>query len=248
MVGARCRPGPLHRDPIESSTSRSSPSSRCPSPTCPTATSRPPWPGSTAYPPCRAIGSGPAGSWRTTRGRKIATAQQAVDEAEILFQTYLSWGINGQEGDPTAFIAWLKQTQDVLRRGIAAVEKENADMRAWAPTATFVNNPPGYPKGSAALDVGLTFSSKDVWDLLPQNKKGLLSGQPTPTLPPGPPAKGKVTLRMVVVPDGDGHFWWGASADPGALQSTSPKCSRERRRAASWHLERISTSSRITKA
>ena len=153
------------------------------------------------------------------RPEKIATAQQAVDEARVLFQTYLSWGINGQEGDPTAFIAWLKQTQDVLRRAIAAVEKENADMRAWAPTATFVNNPPGYPKGSAALDVGLTFSSKDVWDLLPQNKKGLLSGQPTPTLPPGPPAKGKVTMRMVVVPDGDGHFWWGLSADPVALRS-----------------------------
>jgi hypothetical protein len=153
------------------------------------------------------------------RPEKIATAPQAVDEAKILFQTYLSWGISGEEGDPSAFIAWLKQTQDALRRGIAAVEKQNADVRPWAPTATFINNPPGYPKGSAALDVGLTFSSKDVWELLPQNKKGLLSGQPVPPLPAGPPAKGKAALRIVVVPDGDGHFWWGLSADPVALRS-----------------------------
>jgi hypothetical protein len=153
------------------------------------------------------------------RPEKIVTAQQAVDEGKVLFQTYLSWGISGEEGDPSAFIAWLKQTQDALRRAIVAVEKDNAEVRAWAPTASFISNPPGYPKGSAALDVGVTFSSKDVWDLLPQNKKGLLSGQPAPSPPVGPQAKGKAALRIVVVPDGGGHFWWGLSADPVALRS-----------------------------
>jgi len=153
------------------------------------------------------------------RPEKIVTAQQAVDEAKFLFQSYLSWGISGGEGDPSAFIAWLKQTQDALRRGIAAVEKENAEVRTWAPTVTFIGNPPGYPKGSAALDMGVTFTSKDVWDLLPQNKTGLLSGQPAPSPPTGPQAKGKAALRIVVVPDGNGHFWWGVSADPVALRS-----------------------------
>jgi hypothetical protein len=153
------------------------------------------------------------------RPEKIVTAQQAVDEAKVLFQTYLAWGISGEEGDPNAFIAWLKQTQDALRRGIAALEKQDADVRRWTPTATFIANVPGYPKGSAALDVGLTFSSKDVWDFLPQNKKSLLSGQDAPAAPTGPPAKGKVAVRILVVPDGDGHFWWGLSTDPAALQS-----------------------------
>jgi hypothetical protein len=153
------------------------------------------------------------------RPGKIISAQQAVDEAKTLFQTYLSWTISGQEGDPAPFVAWLKQTQDVLRRGIAALEKENTDVRAYAPTASFISNPPGYPKGSAALDVGINYTSKDIWELLPQNKKSLASGQDPPPPPSGPPAKGKVTLQIVVVPEGEGHFWWGLSANPAVLRS-----------------------------
>ncbi len=152
------------------------------------------------------------------RPEKILTAQQAVDEAKVLFQTYLAWGISGEQGDAGPFIAWLKQTQDVLRVAITAAEKEDADMRKYAPTAIFVSNPAGYPKGSAALDIGFTFSSKDVWDILPQNSKILSPSGDTPQ-PKGPPAVGKGAIRIVVVPEDNGHYWWGLSSDPAGLRA-----------------------------
>jgi hypothetical protein len=85
----------------------------------------------------------------------------------------------------------------------------------------FSKDAPDYPKGSAALDIGVTFSSKDVWEFLPQNKRRELSpgnwGQPAH--PKGPEAKGKITLRIVVVPDEGDHYWWGYSTDLAALRS-----------------------------
>jgi hypothetical protein len=158
------------------------------------------------------------------RPEKNLTAQQAVEEAKNLVRTYLPWGISGGDGDAAPLVAWLKLTEDALNRGATAIKrssKKDAGAPGWLPSAKFVREAPGYPSGSAALDIGVAFSSKDVWELLPQNKRHELSpgnwGQPEH--PKGPEAKGKVTLRIVVVPDDGGHYWWGYSTDLAALKS-----------------------------
>src|SRR5260370_6089989 len=101
---------------------------------------------------------------------KNLTAQQAVEEAKNLVRTYLPWGIGGGDGDPAPFIAWLKLSEDAINRGVATVKRASKKDGAptWLPTVKFTKDAPGYPKGSAALDIGVAFSSKDVWELLPQ--------------------------------------------------------------------------------
>ena len=149
--------------------------------------------------------------FRTVAGTK-APSRQAVDDVTGIAQSFLPWGVNGGEGDPAAFAEWLKSTADVFNRTIAAIRKRDhvAAQRPHA-AATFLGAPPGLPKGSAALDVDIPFLSDDVWDLLPAN-----DGKDAPK---GPAAKGHLTLRLAVVPDGPGHYWWGYAPDPAALTS-----------------------------
>jgi hypothetical protein len=154
---------------------------------------------------------------------KNLTAQQAVEEARNLVRTYLPWGIGGGDGDPDPFIAWLKLTEDAFKRGVGAIKKaskKDTGAPGWLPTAKFTPNAPDYPKGSAALDIGVAFNSKDVWEFLPQNKRHEISpgNWAQPAHPKGPEAKGKITLRIVVVPDEGDHYWWGYSTDLAALR------------------------------
>ena len=61
--------------------------------------------------------------------------------------------------------------------------------------------PAGYPRGSVALDVAVKIDSEVAWSSSPRLVDGE-DGLPPPH-PPGARAKGTMTLRIVVVPDGD---------------------------------------------
>lgn len=173
-----------------------------------------------------------SGSWVSASGmlpikkgpEKNLTAQQAVDEAKNMARQYVPWAIGGGDGDPAAFINWLKLTEDALNRGVADVTKvagkDAAKKLGWLPVTKFTKDAPGYPKGSATLDVTVNFTSSDVWEFLPQNKyQDLGAGKfGRPPVPKGE-AKGSITLRIAVVPDEAGHYWWGYATDPEALKA-----------------------------
>jgi hypothetical protein len=152
------------------------------------------------------------------------TAAQAIDEAKETAKQWIPWGVAGGEGDPSAMIAWLKQTETAYGRAVALVKKDASKSAqkdlALLPTVKFSANVAGFPKGSAALDVNVHFSSKDVWDLLPQNKYQEQPGGRWghPEHPKGAEAKGEITLRIVVVPEDAGHYWFGYAVDPELLK------------------------------
>lgn len=152
------------------------------------------------------------------------TAAQAIEQAKETAKQWIPWGVAGGEGDASAMIAWLKQTEVAYGRAFALLKKEAgknaAKDLALFPTMKIVSNVPGFPKGSVALDVDVKFSSKDVWELLPQNK---FQEQPdghwgSPEHPKGPEAHGNITLRILVVPEDAGHYWFGYAVDPDLLK------------------------------
>ncbi len=144
---------------------------------------------------------------------KPETAQQVVDAAKALANRFVPWSIAGGDGDPAQFIAWMKSTDDVMTRAVADVKKaagKNAKDLDWLPAVKFTPNAAGLPKGSATLDVTVAFTAKEAAEIL--------HDQLGATQPKGD-ARGSVTLRIAVVPDDTGHFWWGYSTDPEALRS-----------------------------
>jgi hypothetical protein len=157
-----------------------------------------------------------------TPGGKDLTAQQAIDSAKRWVATYLPWGVGGGQGDSAPFIAWMKVTETAVNRGVADIKKagQGSDV-AWLPTAKFTMDAPDYPKGSATLDFSVTVSSKDVWDMVPENESRELTpgNWGRPEHPKGKQAKGTITLRIVVVPEEGGRYWVGYSTDQAALRS-----------------------------
>ena len=153
------------------------------------------------------------------------TPTQAIEEAKQTARRWIPWSIAGGEGDSAQMITWLKTTENAYTRGVAAFKREvpklGAKDLAFLPTMKFSASVAGYPKGSAALDVDFKFSSKDIWDLLPQNKYAEQANGKfeKPQHPKGADAKGTLTLRIVVVPEDANHYWFGYSVDPEALKS-----------------------------
>ena len=165
-----------------------------------------------------------SGVWVTATGEvahgsrpaAVLTAQDAVDAAKSLAQSYLGWSLSGGEGDMAPAVEWLKATDDAMRRGVADIKKAlgpAAKLVAWLlPTTRITKDPAGYPKGTTALDLTFAYTSTDVWDFVHEK------GGPT-TAAPQREARGQLTLRVVVAPDDAGHYWWGYATDEGTLKS-----------------------------
>ncbi|NUP08887.1 MAG: hypothetical protein HOW73_22800 [Polyangiaceae bacterium] len=160
------------------------------------------------------------------------TPENAVGEMKNRIRSVLGWYVGNVEGDAAQMNAFLKQLNDVATRGTKILKKKADDevkaaqgeSKKWAeerrkkldtnlPKVKFVANPPGLPKGSAALDIDVSFSSKNVWndvhpikefDKRPQHPKN--------------EARTSLTLRLVIVPDEGGRYVWGFSADPDVLK------------------------------
>lgn len=151
------------------------------------------------------------------------TAKQAVDAAVSHVRTLLPWSISGGQGDPEPTIAWLSETNTTYKAMVAALKRnvpkgKQGDL--WMiPDMKFQKNPPGLPKGSAVLDMSLKFTSKQVWDLLPENESTVRKDGTfgSPEHPKGPEARAEIKLRVAVVPDANGRFWFGVGTDPDLL-------------------------------
>ncbi len=159
------------------------------------------------------------------------TPEMAVVEAKNKLRGIVRWGVVGQEGDPAQMAAFLKKGADVYGRGIKFAKKQaddkvkraTGDMKKWAtedrkrldnlPRAKFTANPPGFPKGSAIVDLDISFTSKDVWGMTHPVRS--FDGRPPH---PAKEARGAITIRFAVVPDADGRYVWGWSADPDVLK------------------------------
>lgn len=144
---------------------------------------------------------------------KDLTAQQAMDAFKGQMQSLLSWSISGGDGDPATSITWLKLTEDLVTKAVANVKNvagKDAAKLTFLPVAKVNNAPVGYPKGSSLLTVTVSLTSKMIWSMIPQNR-----GVEHPKVE----AKGDVVLSIVVVPDGEGHYWWGYGFDGDALKT-----------------------------
>lgn len=158
--------------------------------------------------------------------------QHAVAEMKNRVRSAAGWLVVGDEGDGAQMASFLKQSADVFGRGVKIAKKKADDEvksaigegKKWAqerrkrldtnmPKVKFTSNPPGLPKGSAALDVELSFGSRSVWsethpitdfDARPQH--------------PATESRGTIPIRFLVVPDGNGRYVWGMSGDAALLK------------------------------
>jgi hypothetical protein len=145
----------------------------------------------------------------------------------------VGWAIASEAGDPAQLVAFLEQLADVYARGVrlardearAEVKNASPDMKRYAeerlatvdraPKLTITRNPPKLPKGSFRIDLAMEILSTDVWDLAETEK----DWDKRVEHPKGAPAKGKLALRIAVVPDGEGRYLYGVSTDGAALDA-----------------------------
>jgi hypothetical protein len=142
----------------------------------------------------------------------------AVAAAKAMANEF-GWLVVGVDRPAAEYAALLRDTASLCNRLLqdAKADKSlglDADWKKWTPTIQLVEHPQGYPKGSVALDFSVRFDSRMVWDIT----RALLDAELAPH-PDGPAAKGSITLRVVVVPDGPSRTWTGMSTDLSALQS-----------------------------
>jgi hypothetical protein len=172
-----------------------------------------------------------SGTWVNAQGAIVPKGKPAkrvdgapIDVRELASQTF-GWNISGVEAPAADYVAWAKQGVDVYNRAIrvahdflALTGKKGNDadeLRKIAPKVIVVTSPPGWPKGTVAID---TVINADLISSFADKKKGASkkeksakSAKPTPTF------KGTVTIRVAIVPDGE-RTWLGLSADPDELK------------------------------
>lgn len=160
------------------------------------------------------------------------TPAQVVVEAKNLARAALPWSIVSTEGDPEEMVRFLERGADVYARSLKLIKQKadeeikNADPE-WrkhlveqrkqldrAPKLKLTKNPPGLPRGTAALDLDITFTSKDVWEL----GHPIKDWEKRVEHPKGPEARGNLVFRVLVVPQGGGRYVWGYSLDGKALE------------------------------
>ncbi len=157
------------------------------------------------------------------------TPATAVADARSYVNGLIGWNIQGVEAPAADYVAWAKRGLALYDRAVNLVhtftgttkrasgaDPKVRDALAFIPRITAVNAPPGWPKGTVAFDAVVAYDSDIVSLLLPS--KGAKDGADDPPKKKGPPAaKGSLTLRLAIVPDG-ARTWIGFSADPDELK------------------------------
>lgn len=140
---------------------------------------------------------------------EITTPEKAVKAFQSMAGSWLGWSVSGFEAPSAAYASSVRKgalALDLLLRELKM--KLPAKDRTWVPTVRTLANPVGLPRGSVAVDLAWSFDSKVAWAITgPKGKEH----------PKGRTARGTLTLRVAVVPDGDRRTWIGFSADPATL-------------------------------
>jgi len=151
-----------------------------------------------------------SGSLPTAAARgEVATPEQAIKAFQNLSGAWLGWSVSGFEAPAAPYVAWVRKgalALDLLLRELKT--KLPAKDQAWVPTVRTVNAPPGLPRGSLAVDFSFNVDSKLAWRITGPSEK---------EHPKGRTARGTVTFRIAVVPDGDRRTWIGFSSDAASL-------------------------------
>lgn len=165
------------------------------------------------------------GPWASAQGRlpwKMppqggATPQNAVADLRDRSRALVGWGVAAVETPAAPWASWVVGVEKAWKKVLSGARRSFAgdDTLADAPDVKVVRAPAGYPRGTVALDVAMKVDSELAWSSSPRLVTGE-DGLPPPH-PPGPPAKGTMTLRFVVVPDGD-RTLLGWSLDDAALR------------------------------
>ncbi len=162
------------------------------------------------------------------------TPQQAIVETKNRARSILGWSVISGEGDPAQMISFLSKGVDAYGRVIRIAKeeadqklktapptlkdiyrKQRAELDTIPPKVKLVQNAPGYPKGSAVLELDIGFSSEDVWTWVHPDQ----SWDSRKPHPKGKATRGSVPIRVVVVPEEPGRFVWGYGADPDILKA-----------------------------
>ncbi len=160
------------------------------------------------------------------------TPAHAIVEAKNKGRALLGWSIIGAEGNPEDLVSFFVKTNDAYGRIVRIVKselderakkapaslkehyrKERAELDALLPKTKVVRNPPGYPKGSAVIEIDISFSSEDVWTLTHPGSWDSRSEHPK-----GRTVRGSLPMRIAIVPDEPGKYLWGYSGDPDVLK------------------------------
>jgi hypothetical protein len=147
-------------------------------------------------------------------------------EAKAYATTALGWVLVGVHGNPDPYVTWGKEAVDMYQRGVRFAKTTmvktaaDKDLVAFIPTFTAVSAPPGWPKGTVAFDLRVTFDREAAEVLLPHEKDPQPIANSKSKAAKKPPRsasqKESITLRLAVVPDGD-DTWIGFSGDPAEL-------------------------------
>ncbi|MBK8938840.1 MAG: hypothetical protein IPM79_14740 [Polyangiaceae bacterium] len=179
-----------------------------------------------------ASGELPAGKPVVVAKPAAFTPDNAVAELKNRVRSLVGWSVWTAEGDPAQATAFLKQLADVAARGTKIVKKKaddevqrsSGDSKKWAlerrkkldttlPKVKLVNNVPGLPKGSVALDIEFPFGSKNVWSEMHPIKE--FDKRPSH---PANEVRGNIMIRFVVAPDEGGRYAMGLSSDADGLK------------------------------
>ncbi|NUO47830.1 MAG: hypothetical protein HOV80_03130 [Polyangiaceae bacterium] len=167
-------------------------------------------------------------------GGKVETfsPQHAIVEAKNKGRALLGWSVIGGEGNPEDLVKFFEKTNDAYARIIRIAKadlddrakkapasmkehyrKERAEMDALLPKVKIVRNAPGYPKGSSVIEIDVSFSSEDVWTLTHPG-----SWDQKTEHPKGRTVRGTLPVRIAIVPDEPGKYFWGYAGDPEVLK------------------------------
>lgn len=147
------------------------------------------------------------------------TPSDAIADVRDLANQYVGWSLVGVEQPSSSYAAWLRKIGSLCQQLMrdARADKDLGPLlkkETWIPNIQIVERPAGMPRGTVALDFTFRFDSKLVWDIGRLGHDADASPHPA-----GPAAKGAITFRIAVVPDGAGRTWIASSTDQRALQS-----------------------------
>ena len=169
------------------------------------------------------------------KGKPLTPAEK-IKEAQARFSNALGYTLAAGDGNAAEFVKFLRagivaeQRFVLLLKAEAEQKLKNADpsMRSFykaqreelntkEPKLKLTQDPTGYPKGSAMLEVTFTFDSSDV-PRMGEYEDFSVSDERRPAAKPLPKAQGSLTIFVAVVPDEGGKVAYGFSADAATLK------------------------------